>query len=466
MTNITQWSIADVSSAIYDREMSPVEITEAVLAKINERDSDLNTYISVYQDEALARARQAEQEISAGRYKGRLHGIPMGVKDNLYCRNRTTTMGSRIHAGFVPDHNATVVDRLSAAGSVLLGKLNLHEYALGVTTENPHFGTTRNPWNPKKTPGGSSGGAAAALAGGMTIGSLGSDTSGSIRIPAACCGITGLKPTYGLVSKFGCFPEAWTLDHVGPMGRCVADVAILLDAISGGDPKDPTSLDLSPTHTMDALSSDIAGKIIGVDETFFFNNVDDAVSSVVWSGIRDLETRGAAVEAVSIPHIDCTEYAISMIDTSETSTVHHRSLRDRPQDFGADVRFLLECGELPSAVDYLEAQQMRATLQRSFAQVFDRIDVLVAPTLPIEVPDIGQQQSFINGAAVDTVASLMRIVSPANLIGLPSLSVPCGSLNAMPVGMQIIGPALGEQMVLDVGQAVEDAQISSRYTSA
>lgn len=455
MKGVSRWTLCDLSTAIYQREVSPVQCAKEVLREINERDAEVGSYISVYHDEALAGAQRAEREIAAGNYRGPLHGVPMGLKDNLYCRNRTTTMGSKIHAEFVPDQDAAVVEKLTGAGSVMLGKLNLHEYALGVTTENPHFGVTRNPLNPRKMAGGSSGGSAAAVAAGMTIGSVGSDTSGSIRIPAACCGIVGLKPTYGRVSKFGCFPEAWTLDHVGPMGRRVADVAVLLDAISGHDQKDVTSLRRAPPCTAHALSSDIDGKVVGVDHAFFFNGVDDAVSSVVWDGIRCLEERGAKIESVAIPQIESAEYAIGIIDTSESSTVHHDSLRERPEDFGDDVRFLLECGELPSAVDYLEAQQMRKQLKRSFAHVFDQVDVLAAPTLPIEVPDIGQRESTINGVTVDTVESMMRLVSPANLVGLPSLSVPCGSLNEMPVGMQIIGPALGEQIVLNVGTAIE-----------
>lgn len=459
MSELTASSLLTLAAGIQARRISPIELTEAVLSEIDGHNDELHAYITVYRDDALAQARTAEAEIAAGEYRGPLHGIPMGIKDNFYFANRTTTMGSKIHSQYVPDYDATIVGKLRRAGATFLGKLNLHEYALGVTTENPHFGTARNPWNLNKIAGGSSGGAGVAIPTGLSIGSLGSDTSGSIRIPAACCGIVGLKPTYGRVSKFGCFPEAWTLDHAGPMARTVGDVTILLDAVSGYDWRDPTSLNLPPTRTADALAGDIGGMIIGINEAFFFNEVDQAVDDVVRDGIRSLESRGAIVEPVEIPHIEDAEYAITIIDTSETSTAHHGALRERPHDYGEDVRFLLECGEIPSAVDYLEAQQLRARLRRSLADVYEHVDVLVAPTLPIRTPDIGQATSFINGRAVDTVEALMRLVGPANLLGLPSLSVPCGLVDDMPVGLQIIGPPLGEQAVLNVGRAVEDARL-------
>lgn len=455
--DLVHWPLFELSSAIKAGSLSPVEVTEAVLTQIARDDASVSAYITVYHDEAVERAREAEAEIAAGRYIGPLHGIPMGIKDNLFVKDRTTTMGSKIHGAFVSEYDATVVSKLTAGGAILSGKLNLHEYALGVTTDNPHYGTCRNPWDLAKTPGGSSGGPGVAVQTGMSIGSLGSDTSGSIRIPAACCGIVGLKPTYGRVSKFGCFPEAWTLDHVGPMARTVRDVAILLDTVSGYDPYDPTSLRLGSTKTTSALSSDINGMVIGINESFFFANSDDSVTSLVWEGIRCLEEQGATVQIVDIPYIDSAEYALTIIDTSETSTVHHQSLRDQPQDLGDDVRYLIQCGELPSAIDYLEAQQIRTLLLQSFTETFDQVDVLIGPTLPIETPNVGQATSIINGQSFDTIESLMRLVGPANLLGLPSLSVPCGFVSGMPVGMQIIGPALGEQAVLNMGLAVEEA---------
>jgi aspartyl-tRNA(Asn)/glutamyl-tRNA(Gln) amidotransferase subunit A len=289
----------------------------------------------------------------------------------------------------------------------------------------------------------------------MTIAALGTDTSGSIRIPAALCGIVGLKPTYGRVSRFGCFPEAWTLDHIGPMTRTVADAAIVLDAISGYDARDPGSLNQPPTRTAGQLASTLDGVVIGIDEEFFFTDVDDEIDRCVRDGIEALRRQGATIKSIRIPGLSNCEWALTIIDTSETSTVHHANLRDRPEDYSDDVRLLLECGELPSAVEYLEAQQLRRHLRSEMQRAFDGVDVLVAPTLPTRTPLIGKTTTTINGRDVDAIESLMRLVGPASLLGLPSLSVPCGVAKGLPVGMQVIGPALGEQKVLNTGHVLE-----------
>jgi len=436
--------VHELGPLLESRRVSPVEVTEAVLRNVTRHDDTLRAYIEVYRDDALRVARAAESEIAGGRYRGPLHGIPLALKDNIYVADRVTTMGSKIHADFVSPTSAAVVDRLSEAGAVLLGKLNMHEYALGGTTDNPHHGTCRNPWDLDRSPGGSSGGSAAALASNMASAALGSDTSGSIRIPAAFCGIVGLKPTYGRVSRFGCFPEAWTLDHLGPMTRSVRDAAIVLDVISGHDPRDPGSLDLPPTATARALRRSCEGMTIGVVEDFYFDEVDDEIARCVRAGIDVLRAQGAQVEAISIPGLKDCEYALTIIDTCETST-----------DYGDDVRLLLECGELPSAVDYLEAQQIRRHLRAEVQAAFTRVDVIVGPTVPIRTPTIGQETAKLNGRDVDALENLIRLVGPASLLGLPTLSVPCGLVEGMPVGMQVIGPAAGEQAVLDVGYVLE-----------
>jgi len=447
--------VHELGPMMRSRKVSPVEVTEAVLANVGRHERVLNAYIDVYRVEALQAARDAESEIAHGRYRGPLHGIPIGIKDNIYLADRVTTMGSKIHAGFVSSDNATVVDRLSDAGAVFVGKLNMHEYALGGTTDNPHYGTCRNPWDLNKSPGGSSGGSAAALASNMASAALGSDTSGSIRIPAGFCGIVGLKPTYGRVSRYGCFPEAWTLDHVGPMTRSVKDAALLLDALSGYDPRDPGSLHLPPTNTANSLRDSCEGLTIGVVEDFYFSNVDDEIARCVWAGIDALREHGAHVKTISIPRLKDCEWALTIIDTAETSTVHRANLRGRPQDYGDDVRLLLECGELPSAVDYLEAQQLRRHLRADVNAAFSKVDVIVGPTLPIRTPTIGAETAMMNGRDVDALENLIRLVGPASLLGLPSLSVPCGLVEGMPVGMQIIGPSRGEQAVMDVGHVLE-----------
>jgi len=457
-TELAALSITQVSALIASGEVSSVAVTESALAAIAAHDDGLKAFIDVYRESALLESRAADAEIASGNYRGPLHGVPTAVKDNIYIGGKRTTMGSKIHSNFVPARDAGVTTRLSAAGAIVVGKTNMHEYALGGTTDNPHWGTCRNPWDTTKTPGGSSGGSAVALATGMAAAALGSDTSGSIRIPAAICGVVGLKPTYGRVSRYGVFPEAWTLDHVGPMTRTVRDAALVLDAISGHDPRDPSSLRLPPTTTADALRDTCEGMVIGVEEDFYFTDIDDAVAQLVRAGIEALRRLGASVRTVSIPGLADTEYALTVIDTSETSTVHHANLRDRPQDYGSDVRLLLECGELPSAVDYLQAQQVRQSLRGEVRRAFADVDVLIGPTLGSRTPTIGEDTALVNGAPVNAIESMIRLVGPASLLGLPCLSIPCGMVDGLPVGMQIVGPALGEQAVLNLGHAFEQTE--------
>ncbi len=457
-TELAALSITQVSALIASGEVSSVAVTESALAAIAAHDDGLKAFIDVYRESALVESRAADAEIASGNYRGPLHGVPTAVKDNIYIGGKRTTMGSKIHSNFVPARDAGVTTRLSAAGAIVVGKTNMHEYALGGTTDNPHWGTCRNPWDTTKTPGGSSGGSAVALATGMAAAALGSDTSGSIRIPAAICGVVGLKPTYGRVSRYGVFPEAWTLDHVGPMTRTVRDAALVLDAISGHDPRDPGSLGLPRTTTADALRDTCEGMVIGVEEDFYFTDIDDAVAQLVRAGIEALRRLGATVRTVSIPGLAHTEYALTVIDTSETSTVHHANLRDRPQDYGNDVRLLLECGELPSAVDYLEAQQVRQSLRGEVRRAFADVDVLIGPTLGSRTPTIGEDTALVNGAPVNAIESMIRLVGPASLLGLPCLSIPCGMVDGLPVGMQIVGPALGEQAVLNLGHAFEQTE--------
>ena len=455
MAELMSRSLVELSELIKSKEISPVELTRDAFERVDRFDSRLKAFISRYDDDATAHALVAEREILDGHYRGRLHGIPIGIKDNIYLSGKTTTMGSKIHRDYIPTHDAGVVGKLAEAGAITLGKLNMHEYALGASTDNPYFGTCRNPWDLNKTPGGSSGGSAAAVASGMTVAALGSDTSGSIRIPAAVCGVVGLKPTYGRVSKYGVFPEAWTLDHVGPIAGTVADAAIMLDAISGADRNDPSSLLVPPTKTFESLTADVRNLVIGIDEEFFFADVDDDVAAVVMAALENLHDLGATLRTVRLSTLRNCIWALTIIDTSETTTVHDAMLKSRPEDYGDDVRFLLECGALPSAVDYLQAQQLRLIIQRELDEVFRGIDALAAPTMPIQTPSIGENSSTINGKSVDTLESLIRLVGPANLAGLPTLSVPCGLIDGLPIGMQIIGRPQGEQQILNLGVALE-----------
>lgn len=448
-------TIQEIGPLIRDRELSPVELTDAVVEQISMYNPTLNAYIDVYQEEARMAAKKAEQEIQRGHYRGDLHGIPMGIKDNIYMKDKVTTMGSKIHQHFTPTFDATVIQRLTESGVIFTGKLNMHEYALGASNENPHYGPSVNPWNTNKITGGSSGGAGSAIPSHMTMATLGTDTSGSIAIPSAMCGVVGLKPTYGKVSKFGCFPEAWSLDHVGPMGKSVYDVAVMLEHITGFDEKDPASVQTKSIDYRGLQTQDLSNVVIGVEEGYFFNEIDDGIETPVRKAIEQLEQTGAKVERVDLPSLKDAEFALAMTDFSELAAVHHYNIISRPEDFGEDVRNLIELGHIPSAVDYLQAQQIRRKIKADFARVFERVDVLIAPSIPIPTKDIGDPFATINGKEVDFLDHATRLTGPVNLAGLPSLSIPCGFNDSMPVGMQIVGPAFGEEQVLTVGFAYE-----------
>ena len=448
-------SIAEVSKLIRNRKVSPVELTKNCLSRIEQFNGKLNAFISIYEDEAIKQAKKAEREISKKNYRGPLHGVPIAIKDNIYFAKKITTMGSKIHGKFVSDVDATVVTKLRDSGAVFLGKTNMHEYALGATTDNPHYGTCRNPWHMGKIPGGSSGGSASAVAAFLAYGALGTDTSGSIRVPAAACGLVGLKPTYGRVSKFGCFPEAWSLDHIGPLTRSVEDAAIILDAISGADSNDPTALNLRSTKTAKNINGNLKKITIGIEEDFFFNFTDAEVEKLVRGTINRLKAAGAKIKKVKIPSLKDAFWALTIIDTSETTAVHQPLMRDHAKDYGADVRFLIECGYFPTAVDYLQALQLRRIIQREVANVFEEVDVLLAPTLPSKTPSVGELTSVVNGKTVDTIETCMHNVGPGNLLGLPSISMPCGLLEGIPVGLEIIGGPLQEQKVLNLAKGLE-----------
>lgn len=450
-----QLSIAEVSILLKKKAVSPVELTKLCLERIEEFNPKLNAFITVYSDEAMKEAKKAEREIARNKYKGKLHGIPLAIKDNIYFAGRVTTMGSKIHKDFVSDFDATTVVKLRESGAIFLGKTNMHEYALGATTDNPHYGTCRNPWHLGKIPGGSSGGSAAAVSAFLAYGALGTDTSGSIRVPAAACGLVGLKATYGRVSKFGCFPEAWSLDHIGPLTRTVEDAAIIFDAISGGDKQDPTCLDLKPTKLAKKIDGDLSKLTIGIEEDFFFHFTDADIERQVRATINKLKKMGAKVKTVKIPSLKDAFWALTIIDTSETTTAHQPLMKSHAADYGTDVRFLIECGYLPSAVDYLQALQLRRIIQKEVTAVFEEIDVLLASTLPSKTPSVGELTSVINGKSVDTIETCMHNVGPGNLLGLPSISMPCGIVDGIPVGIEIIGAPLQELNVLNLAKALE-----------
>ncbi|HLZ28263.1 MAG TPA: amidase [Chloroflexota bacterium] len=456
-SDLCELEVSELAPLLKDRSLSPVELTEKYLERIERFDARLRTYIRVLPETARAHAKEAEREIGRGNWRGPLHGVPLGLKDLYDVAGVPNTMGSKILRDNIPAQDATVVTRLKEAGAVVLGKQNLHEFAFGITSENPHYGAVRNPWDLERVPGGSSGGTAAAVAAGLCAAGLGSDTGASIRAPASWCGVVGLKPTYGRVSKAGALPLAWSLDHAGPIARSVADCAVLLQAIAGHDPRDPSS-SAEPVPDFSAgLHQGMRGLRLGVPREHFFEMLEPDVERLVREAIATLARLGAEVDEVSLPHAPHAQTAGTAIMTSEAASWHATWLRERPADYGADVRQRIQGGLLVRATEYLHSQQMRTLVQQDFAAAFNQVDLVLGPTVPLVAPRIGH--TFEPGgpfnAAPRAIANRLTIL--CNLTGMPAISVPCGFADGLPVGLQIMGPAFAEPLVLRAAAAYEAA---------
>ena len=435
------------------RKISPVELLDAVLERIERLNPELNAFITVAAEHARADARRAEREIARGRHRGPLHGIPLPLKDNIETQGIRTTAGSKILADFVPARDADVVSALRQAGAVIIGKTNLHEFAYGITNENPHYGPARNPWDRTRVSGGSSGGSAVALASGMGFGSLGTDTGGSIRIPSALCGIVGLKPTFGRVSTRGVIPLSVSLDHVGPLARSVDDVALLLAAISVKE------------HAFRAAAANGRGRktrrlrvSLGWPRDFFFEKVDDEVARAIEAAVKLLEKRGAKVRHVSLPHLADSADAGTQIALAEALHYHQSEgfYPARAADYGADVRSRLELGGNVRAADYLRALDARAPIVAEFDAALAGVDAIVAPPAPIAAPRIGESVVKIRGEEETVRSALVRVSRPANFTRHPAISIPCGfTEERLPIGMQLIGRHWDEANLIEIAQFYE-----------
>jgi len=449
-------TISELAPKIKARKISPVELVRSVLQRIEELDLRLNAYITVDAEGAMKAARTAQRQIAKGKYLGPLHGIPVSLKDLYQTRGVLTTAGSKILKDWVPDADATSVANLRAAGAIIIGKTNLHEFAFGGTTQNPHFGGTRNPYNADHIPGGSSGGSAAAVAAGMCIASTGSDTGGSIRTPSAHCGTVGLKPTYGRVSLHGIVPLSWSLDHVGPITKCVRDAAIMLSAMAGFDPKDPSSAPEKVPSFTRMLNKGVKKLKIGIDPSFCFGGADDQVVDAVKKALKLFEKLGARIVEVSLPNIELTAVIESILITTEAAAYHEDNLRNRGGDFGDDVRSLLDAGSAFTAVHYLKAQRLRTIIQKEFAEAFKKIDIFALPGSAIPAPPIGAKTVSVGGLETDIEMAQLRFPCPSNLTGLPAISIPCGlSKEGLPIGLQLVGRAFDEATVLRAASAFE-----------
>ena len=419
---------------------------------------ETNAFISVTAEPALEQASEAEQEILAGRRKGPLHGVPLALKDLVYTRDVHTTMGSAFFAGHVPDRSAAVARRLEDAGSILIGKTNTHEFAYGPTGDRSFFGPTRNPHDLRKITGGSSGGSGAAVAAGLCYGALGSDTGGSIRIPAALCGVVGMKPTFGRVGKSGVFPLAWSLDHVGPITRTVEDNALMLNTTAGHDPEDLYSVDPAAEDFTRDLERGVRGVAIGLPSSFYFEHVDEEVGERVREAVEVFRSLGAEVREVEVPGLWETLRAQRLVLAAEAYAVHEERLRTDPDSFDDQGLERLLDGKNLKAFRYANAQQRKLRSRREFEDALGAVDVLLTPTVPIPATEIGQRETTIGGYEESVYSALTRFTGPTNLNGFPSLSVPCGTTASdLPVGLQLIGRPFDEATLYRFGHAYEGA---------
>jgi aspartyl-tRNA(Asn)/glutamyl-tRNA(Gln) amidotransferase subunit A len=451
-------SLREAAEQMRQRRLSPVELTSAVVARTVALEPDVHAYITPLFDTAVAAARQAEQEIMDGQYRGPLHGIPIALKDNYWTQGVRTTAGSKILGDFVPTEDGTVVARLRAAGAIFTGKCNMHELALGGTTVNPHYGTTHNPWGLDRIPGGSSGGSAAAVAAGFCLAATGTDTTGSIRAPAAYCGLVGLKPTYGRVSLYGIVPLAWSLDHAGPLTHTVEDAALFLNAIAGYDSQDPASAN-APAHDFAAgLGGSIRGVRLGVPRGYFYEPIDPEVGAALETALGVLRDLGAEIQEVSFPSGASALDIYPFIHRPEAASFQEDYIRAQPEDYGADIRPSVELGALVLATDYLRAQRLRRAMRQELEGVLTRVDALVTPTTRAPASPIGRPFTQLGGQpASGTLINTGNTVA-FNLTGSPALAVPCGlSADGMPLGLQLVGRAWDETTLLRIGAAYQQA---------
>jgi aspartyl-tRNA(Asn)/glutamyl-tRNA(Gln) amidotransferase subunit A len=458
MADLTFASAGELARLIAGKQVSPVEVVKAHLERITSLDGSLRCFITLTAEAAMAAAREAESAVTAGRPIGPLHGVPLGLKDLYDTAGVRTTGGSKILADRVPAADATVVRRLREAGMIVLGKLNMVEFAYGPEGRNAHYGHARNPWDAvtHRMAGGSSSGSGVAVAAGLAPVALGSDTGGSIRIPCSLCGLAGIKPTYGRVSRAGVLPLSWSMDHVGPMTRTVADSALVLGAMAGYDPADPTSSVLPVPDYAAALTGDVRGLRVGLLRAFFLESATPEVRTAVEAAARALEKAGAVVDEVALPGVGHVAAGALAVVATEAMTYHAEWLRTRAADYDPDVSSRLMVGAFVTGVHYVRGQQARALIRREVDEALARHDVLLAPATPVTAPRIDERDTTLGDGPSDIRSALIRLTRPFNFSGHPTCSVPCGfSGGGLPIGMQIVGRPFDEATVLRVGDAYQ-----------
>jgi len=446
-------TVREIGKMLRSGQASCVEIVQEALRRIQERDR-YRTFITLMAREALEEAAKRDKELASGIDRGPFHGVPIAHKDLFYTKGVRTTAGSLLFKDFIPEYDAMVVDKLRAGGAVSLGKLNQHELAYGTTSKNPHFGFVLNPRDLERVPGGSSGGSGAAVAAGFVPMALGTDTGGSIRIPASYCGVAGLKPTYGRVSRYGVLPLAFSLDHVGPLGETVEDCALAMAEIAGPDSCDPTSSQVPVPNFCGEAPARLDGLRIGVPTNFYFDHVAGDVSASVYNAIEAMRRLGAGTVEVRVPDMLELNAAHQIVQGAEASSLYV-SQRNGSQ-IGLDVWRLLEQGRLISGPDYVNAQRLRTVYRRQFDALWQSIDVLATPTTPIVAPRLDQDEVETNGYRESSRMAATRLVRAVNLLGEPALSLPCGrSVDGLPVGLQLVGKPFSDARLLGIGRTVE-----------
>lgn len=456
VTDVTNLSIQDAAEQLRKKRLSPVELTEACLNRIERLNPVLNAFITVTAESALASAREAEAEIQRGRWRGPIHGVPIALKDLFDTAGVRTTAGSALYKDRVPAEDAEVVRRLKAAGAVILGKTNMHEFAYGGTSAVSYFGAVHNPWDLGRIAGGSSGGSAAAVAAELCYGALGSDTAASIRQPAAFCGIVGLKPTYGLVSTHGVIPLSWTFDHVGPLTRTVADAAIMLQTIAGYDPTDISSRQMSIPNYSAALRTKVASLRVGVARQFFFADLDPDIQAAVSEALRVLQKLTAGLRDVTLP-ASGQEQLRAVVRAAEAYTYHADFVEKSPEAYQPETLLRVRAGMDVKAPAYIQGRREVDLARRTVGKVFETVDVIVTPTTAVPPPilaDVARDVSTSMALGTRTI----RNTSPFNVFGWPTISVPCGfTRSGVPIGLQLSGPSGEDAVVLRLANAYEQA---------
>jgi len=450
-------SIAQLSELIRSKEISSLEATDAYLDRISRIDGILNSYITVTHEEARKSAVEADESIADGNYHGPLHGIPLAVKDQFFTKGIRTTAGSNLLSEFIPEQDAVVVEKLKTAGSVILGKLNLSEFALGESFSHP-AGTPRNPWDLNRNPGISSSGSAAATSAFLCASALAEDTGGSTRIPAAWCGLAGLRPTWGRVSRRGVIPVSWSMDTVGPVARTVEDCAITFQAIAGYDSEDPYSWDTPVPDYRLGLSGGVSGLKIGVlKEKVALGNLEPQTLEAMHTAIDQLKSLGAIVEEVSIPSVECAGVASKCITDMDGGYLHHERLKTRAQEYDHNSRVRLITGILTPAQSYIKAQKLRKIVRDDILETLSRVDALILPTSPGPAPNIPDKAGIANQEdAQSRISGVRNFTGAFNLAGLPALSLPCGFTSEnLPLSIQMAGRPMEEELLFRLGHTYQ-----------